>query len=146
MWSKKPIVSLKILFCLARWRKLSRSKIESTLNKHHDHHVIWDAFERLEYDKMIVRTGSTINVGRREFVFTITEMGLSSLILEIGSPQELWYILLGYCYHMGNKVSLEKIKYFYQLFIQKYLMYLGGQRFTFELEFFESLQRLAGQN
>ena len=55
--------------------------------------------------------------------------------------------MLGYCYHASNdnKVSLEKVKCFYQLFIQKYLRYSEkylkyweGQRFsTFELELFD---------
>ena len=45
--------------------------------------------------------------------------------------------MLGYCYHAKNNVSLEKVKYFYQLFIQKYLKYSERQRFTFELELFD---------
>lgn len=86
---------------------------------------------------MITRTRSTINAGRREFFFRITEYGLGALILEIRLPQEFWHIMLGYCYHAKNNVSLEKIKYFYQLFIQKYLKYSERQRFTFELELFD---------
>jgi hypothetical protein len=36
-----------------------------------------------------------------------------------------------------NNVSLKEIKYFYQLFIQKYLKYSKRQKFTFELELFD---------
>ncbi|MGA9149939.1 MAG: hypothetical protein WBZ36_05120, partial [Candidatus Nitrosopolaris sp.] len=128
----------EILFCLAKWGQLSRLRIESVL-KNHDHHVIWDAFKKLEDNKMIIRTRSTINAGRREFFFRITEDGLRTLILEIRLPQEFWHIMLGYCYHANNdnKVSLEKVKRFYQLFIQKYLKYSERQRFTFELELFD---------
>ena len=135
--TKKPRVSIKILFCLATWGELSRLRIESILKKHHDHHVIWDAFKKLEDNKMITRTRSTINAGRREFFFRITEDGLSTLILEIRLPQEFWHIMLGYCYHAKNNVSLKEIKYFYQLFIQKYLKYSERQRFTFELDLFD---------
>ena len=135
--TKKPIVSLKILFCLARWGELSRTKIESTLKKHHDHHVIWDGFKKLQDNGMITPTSSNINAGRREFFFSITKHGLSTLILEVRLPQEFWPIMLGYCYHAKNNVSLKEIKYFYQLFIQKYLKYSERQRFTFELELFD---------
>ena len=134
--TRKPRVSITILFCLAKWGELSRLRIESILKKHHDHHVIWDAFKKLEDNEMITPTRSTINAGRRQFFFSITKHGLSILILEIRLPQEFWHIMLGYCYHAKDYVSLEEIKYFYQLLIQKYLMYLGGQRFTFELELF----------
>jgi hypothetical protein len=141
--TKKPRVPIKILFCLAKWGELSRLRTESILKKH-DHHVISDAFKKLEDNKMITRAGSTTTAGRREFFFRITEHGLSTLILEIRLPQEFWSIMLGYCYHAENNVSLEKIKQFYQLFIQKYLKYSEkylkyweGQRFTFELELFD---------
>ena len=140
--TKKPRVSIKILFCLAKWGELSRGRIESILK--HDHHVISDAFKKLEESEMITRTRSTINPGR-EFFFSITEHGLGTLILEIRMPQEFWHIMLGYCYHAKNNVSLEKIKHFYQLFIQKYLKYSEkylkyweGQRFTFQLELFDT--------
>jgi hypothetical protein len=133
--TRKPIVSLKILFCLAKWGELSRLRIESILK--HDHHVIWDAFKKLEDNEMITPTRSTINAGGREFFFSITEHGLSTLISEIRLPQEFWPIMLGYCYHAKNNVSLDKIKYFYQLFIQKYLKYSERRRFTFELELFD---------
>jgi len=133
--TRKPRVSIKILFCIAKWGESSRSRIESILK--HDHHVIWDAFKKLEDNKMIACTRSTINAGRREFFFSITEDGLSTLILEIRLPQEFWSIMLGYCYHTKNNVSLKKIKDFYQLFIQKYLKYSERQRFTFELELFD---------
>jgi hypothetical protein len=133
--TRKPIVSLKILFCLAKWGELSRGIIESILK--HDHHVIWDAFKKLEDNEMITPTRSTINAGGREFFFSITEHGLSTLISEIRLPQEFWPIMLGYCYHAKNNVSLEEIKYFYQLFIQKYLKYSERRRFTFELELFD---------
>jgi hypothetical protein len=72
--------------------------------------------------------------GGREFFFSITEHGLGTLISEIRLPQEFWPIMLGYCYHAKNNVSLKEIKYFYQLFIQKYLKYSERQRFTFELD------------
>jgi hypothetical protein len=134
--TRKPRVSIKILFCLAKWGELSLKRIESILKKH-DHHVISDAFKKLKENEMITRTRSTINHGRREFFFSITEDGLSTLILEIRLPQEFWHIMLGYCYHAKNDVSLEKIKPFYQLFIQKYLKYSKRQRFTFELELFD---------
>jgi hypothetical protein len=133
--TRKPRVSLKILFCLAKWGELSRLRIESILK--HDHHVVWDAFKKLEDNKMIIPTRSTINAGGREFFFSITEHGLSTLISEIRLPQEFWPIMLGYCYHAKNNVSLKEIKYFYQLFIQKYLKYSERQRFTFELELFD---------
>ena len=132
--TRKPRVSITILFCLAKWGELSRLRIESILK--HDHHVIWDAFKKLEDNKMITPTRSTIKAGGREFFFSITEHGLSTLISEIRLPQELWPIVLGYCYHAKNNVSLEEIKYFYQLFIQKYLKNSERQRFTFELELF----------
>ncbi|MGA9154006.1 MAG: hypothetical protein WBZ36_25785, partial [Candidatus Nitrosopolaris sp.] len=50
--TRKPRVSIEILFCLAKWGQLSRLRIESVL-KNHDHHVIWDAFKKLEDNKMI---------------------------------------------------------------------------------------------
>jgi len=133
--TRKPRFSIKILFYLATWGELSRLRIESIL-KNHDYHVIWDAFKKLEENKMITPTRSTANPGRREFFFSITEDGLSTLISEIR---------LGYCYHAENNVSLEKIKCFYQIFIQKYLKYSEkylkyweGQRFTFQLELFDT--------
>jgi len=134
--TRKHRVSIKILFCLAKWGESSRLGIESIL-KHHDHHVIWDAFKKLEDNKMITRTRSTQRAGRREFFFSVTEDGLSTLILEIRLPQEFWSVMLGYCYNTKNNVSLKKIKDFYQLFIQKYLKYSERQRFTFELDLFD---------
>ena len=56
--TRKPRVSIKILFCLAKWGELSRLRIEFILKKH-DHHVIWDAFKKLEDNKMITPTQST---------------------------------------------------------------------------------------
>jgi hypothetical protein len=49
--TRKPRVSIKILLCLAKWGELSRLRIESILK--HDHHVIWDAFKKLEDNEMI---------------------------------------------------------------------------------------------
>jgi DNA-binding PadR family transcriptional regulator len=92
--TRKPRVSIKILYCLPKWGESSRSRIESILK--HDHHVIWDAFKKLEDNRMIAYTRSTINAGRREFFFRITEDGLRTLILEIRLPQESWSIMLGY--------------------------------------------------
>jgi hypothetical protein len=134
--TRKPRVPLEILACLAIEGELSRTKVDSILMRHHDHHVIWDAFKKLESDAMIYRDKSRISGGRREFLFKITEKGLELLISESPLPQTFWNIVLCYCYHKDHQISLEKVKHFYKLFVDRYLKYPGEQRYTFEFDTF----------
>jgi hypothetical protein len=63
----------EILACLAIDGEQNRAGVESILKDHHDHHVIWDAFKKLESNAMISSHKSRISGGRREFFFKITE-------------------------------------------------------------------------
>jgi hypothetical protein len=135
--TRKPRVPLEILACLAIDGEQNRARVETILKDHHDHHVIWDAFKKLEGNAMISRHKSRISGGRREFFFKITEKGLELLISESPLPQTFWHVVLGYCYHNKHQIGIEKVKHFYKLFADRYLKYSGEQRYTFELDIFD---------
>jgi hypothetical protein len=131
------LLPLEILACFAIDGEQNRARVESILKDHHDHHVIWDAFKKLESNAMISSHKSRISGGRREFFFKITEKGLELLISENPLPQTFWNVVLGYCYHNEHQIGIEKVKQFYKLFTDRYLKYSSGQQYTFELDIFD---------
>jgi len=135
----KSRVTIEILACLVTKGKLSRRMTESILKKH-DHHVIIDAFKRLQNDGFIkISCSETGGRGRKKDIFEITKNGLVFLISEIAEPWKFWRAMMGYCWHADSQITVDQLKEFYKIFIDKYLKYPSEYGYCFELDLFNKV-------
>lgn len=120
---RKSRIPLKILECLATRGKLSKGMVEAILEDHY-HQDILKGFKRLEENGWIVPSGSKTGRGRRQFFFEITPTGLAQLIVDDSiTPSKFWVAVMGFCFHSDDKIIVDKVEKFYDLFIDKYQKY-----------------------
>lgn len=109
--------------------------------KDHDHHVILDAFKRLQNDNRIIISHSKMGRGRRQDFFIITKKGLTLLVVEAAEPWKFWRAMMGYSFHSKRQITVEEVKEFYGLFIDKYLKYPSEYGYCFDLDHFNIVCR-----
>ena len=107
--------------------------------KDHDHHVIIDAFKRLQNYRYIKIAYSKLGRGRKQDFFEITKKGLNFLISEVVEPWKFWRAMIGYCWHADSQITLSKLKHFYKIFIDKYLKYPSEYGYCFDLDLFNKV-------
>jgi hypothetical protein len=157
-----PYLRTEVLFCLAMNGKLSKSMVETILQKHKHHSKtsnkekqhhrpeILQAFKYLDTKKLIKKLnknpgpGLIHGKGRPKTYFSITEEGLKTLLAASNVPAaRFWEIMHGYCKN-NCPLAAEEVEEYYQIVMRRYLKY-PNRGFSSELDNFynicnESLQ------
>ena len=124
--TKSPM-RIKVLQSLALKGKLSKTMVESLFSKVHYYPDISNAFDNLLENGLIEQSGKRIGRGRPEVFYRITDEGLALIIYKYHQdPKEFWSLLVGYCHHRDEQVSLARVEEFYSLFVNKHLKYPSG--------------------
>jgi hypothetical protein len=121
--------------------ELSKVKAEAVLKSHGYFHAdILHGFEMLEQKGFIY--GSHFrkpHLGRPERYYRITAEGVKALIADDPTPEKFWKVLLGFCHHNEEIVSLSKVDEFYKFFIDKYLEYSSVYGYSFQIDSFNNV-------
>jgi hypothetical protein len=121
--------------------ELSKVKAEAVLKSHGCFHAdILHSFEMLEEKGFIY--GSRFrkpHLGRPERYYRITTDGLKALIADDPTPENFWKVLLGFCHHNEEIVSLSKVDELYKFFIDKYLEYSSVYGYSFQIDSFNNV-------
>lgn len=79
--------------------------------------------------------------GRPQGFYIITEKGLALLVADEPIPWKFWRALMGYCYYNNEQITLQKVREFYNAFVDKYLKYSSEHGYGFNLKLFNQVSR-----
>lgn len=77
--------------------------------------------------------------GNKRHFFRITKKGLIHLVSEVVEPWKFWRAMMGYCFHSNQLITIDKLKEFYKIFIDKYLKYPSEYSCCFDLDLFNEV-------
>jgi hypothetical protein len=117
----------------------ARHYLKKTYNQEHHFPEISEAFDALNKKGLIKNTSIRQGRGRPEIYYKITEQGLACMIAEDPKPTRFWSLLIGFCYHRDDPVSLDVINAYYAFFLTKYLKYSSRKHYIFQLDAFNKM-------
>jgi DNA-binding PadR family transcriptional regulator len=137
--TKKPLLQIEVLTCLALNGEMSKGEVESILQNRY-HADIIHAFKKLEESHRIrVSHSSLFGKGRKKKYYRITKEGLKLLITDNPDPERFWKAMIGFCYHSHREVPLNEIDELYDSFVSRYLKYPSAYGYSFHVDLFNEM-------